>query len=309
MEDLRVLEQQQQDSQRHLSAAKLAKQQRLEQRSQAETRLSRLKFSNGELRADLQQCRDVLSRSTRDLNSARLRADRGGGALRAYGARLEASLGTVRNLQFQRRRIDTAIAGLRSDEAGIERSRDDAEKVLRSSGLRLEDARRREGLLLRSASDVKRRAGIISEETAGVRANLLGLEQDLAAAQQMEAETRFRCRGVKADVESERRRAGGRREELGGKIADARRRREEMIDRAMILRTAVGVKMGQLRDKWEECVRVQEEEGHDISPEPNSDGGEALPPSLDVSRIRARHERAGKALREDREDLKGRAER
>eukprot|EP00957_Ditylum_brightwellii_P159793 12162858-Ditylum_brightwellii.AAC.1 len=72
MEDLRVLEQQQRESQHMLQSIKLTREHKLEQRASLENKLSSVKYSNGERRAQLSRARDVLSKSTRELGTARL---------------------------------------------------------------------------------------------------------------------------------------------------------------------------------------------------------------------------------------------
>jgi hypothetical protein len=119
MEDLRVLEQQQLESQRKLAAIKLTKQHKLEQRSTLESKLSSLKYANGEQRAQLVRARDVLSRCTRELGAAKLRSGRSSEALKAFDGRLKRALLSVRSLQVGRRKLDSEIVVLRNKESII----------------------------------------------------------------------------------------------------------------------------------------------------------------------------------------------
>ena len=64
MEDLRILEEQQQDSQRKLKQVKTLKHNRLEHRSTVENQLNSLKYKNGEHRAQLNRKHEVLSLAT-----------------------------------------------------------------------------------------------------------------------------------------------------------------------------------------------------------------------------------------------------
>ena len=101
MEDLRILEQQQRDSQRLLASIKLTKQHKLEQRISLETKLSSLKYSNGESRAQLFRARDVMSKSTRELGTAKIHSERSSENLKKFDDKLKRTLSHVRGLQVK----------------------------------------------------------------------------------------------------------------------------------------------------------------------------------------------------------------
>jgi len=89
MEDLRVLEQQQRESQRLLASTKQTKKHRLDHRIALENKLSSLKYSNGESKQQLLRSREVLSRITRELGEARLRGGNYNDNLKRFDERLK----------------------------------------------------------------------------------------------------------------------------------------------------------------------------------------------------------------------------
>ena len=98
MEDLRILEQQQRDSQRLLGSIKLSKQHKLDQRSSFESKLSTIQYSNAQLRAQLSRARTVLSNCTRNLANGKLRSERGTNYHREADAKYKQALELVQIL-------------------------------------------------------------------------------------------------------------------------------------------------------------------------------------------------------------------
>jgi len=84
MKDLRILQQQQVESQQKLQAAREQKEKRLQAHQEFEQKLEELKYENGQHRAQLQRHHEMLSRAQRLLAAARSRADRGGDKLRNF---------------------------------------------------------------------------------------------------------------------------------------------------------------------------------------------------------------------------------
>ena len=84
MRDLRILEEQQRDSQRKLVAAQEAKQRRQQQHAALEAQLGELKYQNGQSRAELQSMRDTLAREQRKLSVIRNQSESAGDDLHNF---------------------------------------------------------------------------------------------------------------------------------------------------------------------------------------------------------------------------------
>ncbi len=159
-----MLEQQQRDSQRKLATAKLAKQHKLEQRASLESKLSSLKFANGEQREQLNQARVVLSRSTRELGSAKLLSDRSRKALKDFSDRLSRAILSARSLQVLRRKLDSAVIEIGNMHSIVLRKKSEAIESLKDTEKRRDEAKHREQSLRQSIHAEKLKAQRLMEE-------------------------------------------------------------------------------------------------------------------------------------------------
>jgi hypothetical protein len=116
MEDLRVLEEQQQESQRKLSQIKNLKQNRLERYSAVENQLVSLKYKNGEHRVQLNRAHDVLSSATREMEALKLDATRNDDRLKAINKKLKCAQARSRIHETYRHKIDGRIIAIRGRE-------------------------------------------------------------------------------------------------------------------------------------------------------------------------------------------------
>ena len=91
MADLLVLEQNHRESERKLASARLTKEHRIRQRNDLESQLQDLKFSNGGLRAQLNQYRELLATLTRELGERSIYAGAIDGSIREGEKKLSIS--------------------------------------------------------------------------------------------------------------------------------------------------------------------------------------------------------------------------
>ncbi len=309
MEDLRALEQQQRDSQRLLASIKLTKSHKLEQRSALEQKLSSLKYSNGELRAQLHRARQVLSKCTRNLANAKLRSDRGTDNHKKTEEKYKQALAFVRKLHTQRRKLDAAMIQFRQLEHTLQRKQGDIVQQVKTKKMELEDARHREQLVIKSIQAAKVKVQDYVEDTIKMRSELSGLESDLTCAQQMEASTKLRAESIRVDMANEKRRHEIARHDHTQKIQAAVVQKDELNCQLKDLESENRTKKVELQHLFEKCVVIQKEEGHDVSMR-------ASDASLDVERIRSKldddkvkllQERAEAKACEDRiKELEGR---
>ena len=84
LKDLQVLEEQQRESHRKLQAARDTKQRKEAQRTTLENQLGDLKYRDGQVRAELERIREMLSVGQRKLQSVRSDTDKKGTDLREF---------------------------------------------------------------------------------------------------------------------------------------------------------------------------------------------------------------------------------
>lgn len=270
MEDLRVLEQQQRDSQRLLASTKLTKQHKLEQRLSLETKLSTLKYSNGEARAQLQRARDVLSKSTRELGSAKVQSERSSDNLKRFDNKLRKTLGHVRGLHSKRRQVEQAIGKLRNANTVLSQREKTIMDQIKSKEMERDDVKHREKLLIKSIQTSKRKVQEFVEGAIQMRSELSELQSDLTLAQQMEASTKYRVDVLKTESTTEQR----RHEESKGvvllRIKDLNVEKMEIEKKIIDKSKDIDVKMNALTEAFEHCVRVQKEDGFKLSTSPTT---------------------------------------
>lgn len=284
MADLRVLEQQQRESQRELAASQLTKQHKLEEQAHLESHLSSLKYANGEQRAQLARARTVLSQCTRELGACKLLSSKSGDALKGFDARLKRALATSRALKALIRKINAQFVIMRGRNA--ERLKERERVLQKMNAVRQEHASlvQEEESLRKDIQQEKHLQKNLLEETTNIRSDVNGLCQDLAAAQEMEASTKLRAESIETEVVAEDKRHEAAMQELRSKIQALGKLAVEKKARQEAMQKEVELKKNQLLEAWKRCVAYQQEEGHELSPEPSDDGPA---PSLNVEKLEA----------------------
>ena len=293
MEDLRVLEQQQRESQQKLATDKLTKQHKLEQHSSIESKLSSLKYANGEQRAQLVRARDVLSRSTRELGSSKLRSEKSADSLKGFDRRLKKAHMSLRILNALCRKVDTEIILFRNKKCIVFRMKT---RVLDSSAASrngLNDAKHREQSMRKTLQEERVKAKNLIEQTTSVQTDVNGLEQDLAAAQAMASSTKLRAEGIASEVIAEDNRHDVAMKDMRSTAESTKKQVADNTARVEAVQKEIEVKKAQLLEAWKRCVQCQQEEGHELSPEPKNDGDTF---SLDVNKVEATLEQERAAL-------------
>jgi hypothetical protein len=293
MEDLRVLEQQQRESQQKLATDKLTKQHKLEQHSSIETKLSSLKYANGEQRVQLVRARDVLSRSTRELGSSKLRSEKSANSLKGFDRRLKKAHMSLRILNALCRKLDTEIIPFRNKKCIVFRMKT---RVLDSSAASrngLNDAKHHEQTMRKTLQEERVKAKNLIEQTTSVQTDVNGLEQDLAAAQAMASSTKLRAEGIASEVIAEDNRHDVAMKDMRSTAESTKKQVADNTACVEAVQKEIEVKKAQLLEAWKRCVQCQQEEDHELSPEPKNDGDTF---SLDVNKVEATLEQERAAL-------------
>lgn len=293
MEDLRVLEQQQRESQRKLQTTKLTKQHKLEEQSSLESKLSSLKYANGEQRAQLARARDVLSRSTREMGSSKLCSDKSAESLKGFDSRLKKALMSLRILNALCRKMDTEIILFRNKKCIVLRLKSRMLDSFTASRNRHNDVKHREQSMRKTLQEEKIKTKNLMEQTTGLRSDVNGLGQDLATAQAMASSTKLRAEGIASEVIAEDNRHEVAMKDMRATAESLKTQVADKITRAEAVQKEIEMKKAQLLEAWKRCVKCQQEEGHELSPEPTNDGDTF---SFDVNKAKATLEQDRAAL-------------
>jgi len=297
MEDLRVLEQQQRDSQRLLASIKLTKQHKLEQRVSLETKLSSLKYSNGEARAQLLRARDVLSKSTRELGSAKLYSERSSDNLKRFDDKLKRTLNHVRGLHAKRRQVERSIAKLRNQDSMLCQQHRSIVETLKCKETERDDAIHRQKLLLKTIQSSKIKTQELVEETMKMRTELSELESDLTTAQQMEASTKFRADNLKNEIATEKKRHQEATNAIDARVHALREQKEDIEQKVTEIEALIDTKEKVLNQAFNECIDFQKEDGLELSSSPTS-------AAIDIDRIQSLLENEESDLRVTQQEEK-----
>ena len=177
MNDIRILEQQQRDSHRMLESIKLTKTHKLEQKSSLETKLSKLKYQNGEMRAELTRANKELSVRHRELLEARTRCESSRKATNRFDGKLKRAIGVARVLGTYHNKIETAMIALNETETRLNFLKGQTLGKLNAAMVRRDDAKHRHELLVKAIYTNQQKERAITEDISKLRAEIAGNEQ------------------------------------------------------------------------------------------------------------------------------------
>lgn len=283
MEDLRVLEQQQRESQRKLATIKLTKQHKQTQKVTLETKLASLKYANGQRRAQLTRARDVLHRSACQMGSAKLRSDKSGANLKDFDEKLKIALASTRSMQVLRRKIDGGLVHMRNKDSVIKRLILESLEQVRALEKEEERITSCEQSFRQKILENNQKTNMYLEDITKFRLEISGLEDDLASAKHMEASTKLRAESIAAEIESEDKRHFATMQAMSEKLQEAQRSKCTIASQTSSYNEELVRQTHMIHMTWMKVVEIQKEEGQDLSYEP-VDGSPI--PTLDVDGIR-----------------------
>ena len=203
MDDLRVLEQQQRESQRLLTSIKLTKKHKFEQLSKSEQQLATAKFANGENRAMLTKHRQMLSQKMRELGTLKIRRANGSQSLKSLDFKIRKALSTSDRLRVYRRKLHVAIVTLESMVSMQSRQKQKYALMFKNVEMKRDDARHREELFKKSITDFRLKSNTLSNDILRTRQSTSEYDMDLVNAKQMEASTKYRVESIMNDIKLE----------------------------------------------------------------------------------------------------------
>ena len=265
MEDLRVLEQQQRESQHLLTSIKLTKKHKVEQFSQAEQQLAAAKYANGENRAMLTRYRQILSQKTREMGSLKIRRANGSTDLKRLDVKLRKALATAERLRIYRRKIDATVLALSNTVSIQEKKKHKISLDMRNAGMKRDDARHREQLLVKSITEFRSKSNALSEEILRTRQGVSAYETDLANAKQMETSTKYRVNSIKAEIKSEDKRHQEVMAEIQNEVENTKYRESDTRSKLNEIKTTTQSVQSQLEIEIEKTKSFQSED--DMAPD------------------------------------------
>ncbi|KAL9181784.1 hypothetical protein ACHAXT_012127 [Thalassiosira profunda] len=277
-----------------VASAQLEKQQKLEQKSALERRLSELKSQNGGMRAELHRAANQLALKHRELLEAQGRSEEGRKKLGEFKSRLERAVGVARLLPEYKARVDSLVQQLQEKEARLSLAKGRVLSKLQSAMVRRDDAQHRHELLVKAINTNAVKERSISEDMARIRSEIASDEQDISAAQQTESESKTRVETIELEVSTERTRHSNAVADLESKAKEMVAAKEATARAVEEKKAAMEAKKRQLSEMFAKCNELRKAEGHDTFPEPK--WGEEQPPGLDVASVRVRVAAEEKAL-------------
>lgn len=272
------------DSQRKLQYARATKQRRLEQQAALEAKLDRLKYQNGQQRAELQRAHELLSEGQRQLNSARSAAAKAGDDLREFDRKLKFALEIKSSLLAHQRTQDRLLGELRNKTAILDRLVKEAAQQCEEAEKDFDKAKHYEMSLRQGIRNEAANQQRIADKAAEIRAESAAQEQHLDLAFKLEKSLRLRLENVHKEVAKEQARHADAEADFEAQQEKKKLYLQQNADKKVRLKEAVAKKKANLHQIWHATIGIQKAEGHTPSPLPSESN---IPPVIDLDRIRA----------------------
>jgi len=206
MEDLRVLEHQQKETEALLTNQKRLKKQKIETLASEEQALASSKYQNGEARAAVEKHRQILGDKTREILALEARRASGSDNLKRVDFKLTSALATGERIRSYRHKIDMTMLNLRNVAEKLDKQKQKSEVDLKNAEMRRDNTRHKENLLVKSIANFRSKANSLAEDVIRVKESIENYKTDRANAQHMEASTKFRVESIVAEIMSDRKR-------------------------------------------------------------------------------------------------------
>ena len=282
--DLRILEQQQLESQRKLEMARFQKQQKLEQKVALETDLGKLKFANGKLREQKKQNGEALSAANRELGKRRLASNQIGDRIQKFNTSFEKARLSRRRTAMAQRMIESLLIEIQKTESDVSLLRIEADRKLSRNQKEIQEVIQQEDSLKKSIQEKAEIAKKLSDASAKLIDKNQVLSQELAKTQSAEQMAKAATDKIEAEIERENIRHEREAATLKSKIEIQSRRKDDISRQADSTERALKEKTNQAHDAWNRLIELQAQEGHDVAL-PHTDP-QASPPVFDLERLR-----------------------
>ena len=238
------------------------------------------------MRIELQRAARQLPLRHRELLDAQSRSEDSRNATKRFDAKLKRVIGVARLLGSYQNKVESALIELNETETRLNFTKGQGQSQLQSATSRRDDAKRRHDLLVKAIQSNASKERSIAEEISKVRTDIGLDEQDLAAAQQMESQTKLRVETIEHELSMERTRHATAVADLESKSKEMDEAKVKTTQSIEEKRAMIESKKAELAKTWARCTDLRKSEGHDAFPEPN--WGTEQAPSLDVARVQVR---------------------
>jgi len=248
-----------------------------------EAQLERLKYENGQQRAELQRANVLLSRGQRQLAEARVDAERAGEDLREFDHKVNKCLEVKRTLQAYERKNEVMLEELRKKLSFLEHLADEAKEQYDAAQAEYDKIKKYEESLrqsIKAEAEIQQR---VAKETVEVRAASAALEKELDLGQKKEAELKRAEESIRKNSEDKQARHATAMAALQERQEKLNRRKEELAQKKARLKESAAKKTQDLHQVWHRAIEIQQAEEHPSSLPPSEAN---VPPVLDLDRIR-----------------------
>jgi chromosome segregation ATPase len=145
--DLRILEEQQKESDKLLQEKRQVKKQRLDSLSSLENKLQGLQYCNGQERARLQRMSHLLGQGQRNMHASKTDADNIKAGLKQVNDKVRTALERKRNIQATEQRESIMEATLQEQVAYLERATEQKDAMLAQIAAKVEELERAKAAL------------------------------------------------------------------------------------------------------------------------------------------------------------------
>eukprot|EP00934_Nitzschia_sp_Nitz4_P005372 Nitzschia sp. Nitz4//scaffold147_size54853//5650//9283//NITZ4_006608-RA/size54853-processed-gene-0.8-mRNA-1//1//CDS//3329536666//5362//frame0 len=257
--DLRILEQQQREAQQKLEQVRLTKTRRIHQQTALQSKLEELKFTNGTLRQQLSQSREVLSTGTRTLGGRKLDTDTSGDEIRKFEKTLKRGLLAAHLNGACRRKIESISIEVENKLAALRKVKQETSSRLESMKQTMEGLICTENDLRASIQAAKIEAQKHTQERVELAVQHSEAKKDLLAAQTTEESTRARSSALAALIEDEVKASEDHKSQMTSEIANAERKIQANSKNLEILRSDLDHVTEQLEVADTEYSKIQQD--------------------------------------------------
>ena len=284
MADLRILEAQQQESERQLQHAKVTKQRRLDYQTALEEKLDKCKYANGQISTELQRSQELLSDGHRQLNEARKASIKAGNDLREYDSKVNNAIRVKASIFAHQRTQGGWLSKLQEKVVMIDDVLCKAKLQFQAAKTEFEQAEQFEHTLrsdIKNESDIQQR---IVDQTSKLSSEITAYERKFETLSSLQAHLKKQIHILEKEeiviLDSQRAKLVAT---LNSLQAEQFKLRDEFATEQDELKAQIKKKNDDLHGLWHEMVALQKSEGHAPSPLPSE--SDSLP-VLDIDRIR-----------------------
>ena len=241
-------------------SAQTNKQKRLDQMRQLNTLLENKNYSNGALRAKLQQSYDFLSIATRELGIRKLATERLQDGIADFECKLKKGLKSAKMIQVCGAKIDSFLMVIEHKIATMRRLRIERIHISTEIRQKCEQTEKKDRWLRSAIKDAHNSARKWGNEKVSLRTKISKLDNDKIIAQNAEQMTELQIQGTEDKIKIEAERVASSKRTLFKEMEDVNKQRETVSSEIKISSTTLETlrhEDQQYHEKIVECSKVE----------------------------------------------------